>query len=55
MVSPRVNQTATLLPNGTVLIDGGGLAGVTGSYITARIYDPATASFSLTGTMAFAQ
>src|SRR5215472_3409789 len=40
----RANQTATLLPNGQVLIAGGGTA-------KAELYNPATRTFSLTGRM----
>jgi hypothetical protein len=51
---PRDNCTATRLANGKVLITGGFqlLPDFTGSVQdTAEIYDPATGSFSLTGTM----
>jgi len=52
MSTPRVLQGATLLPNGKVLISGGGTSNqpftVTAS---AEVYDPAAGSFSPTGSM----
>src|SRR3989442_9366941 len=44
MSMSRNGHTATLLPNGKVLIAGGGTA-------TAELYDPATGTFTPTGTM----
>ena len=50
----RYQHTATLLPNGKVLITGG-LNG-TSAFSSAELYDPATGSFTLlTGTMATAR
>jgi hypothetical protein len=46
MAEARAFHTATLLPNGTVLVAGGGVENS-----TAEIYDPATGSFSTTGGM----
>jgi hypothetical protein len=43
MAAARTFHTATLLPNGTVLIAGGG-----NENSTAEIYDPITGSFSIT-------
>jgi hypothetical protein len=43
MAAARTFHTATLLPNGTVLIAGGG-----NENSTAEIYDPTTGSFSIT-------
>ena len=58
MTVPRVNHTATLLPDGRVLITGGYTACVTGSPCLradhAEIYDPATGTFTATGSMATA-
>ena len=46
MAAARTFHTATLLPNGTVLVAGGG-----DENSTAETYDPATGSFSITGGM----
>jgi hypothetical protein len=46
MTAARSLHTATLLPNGLVLVAGGGLENS-----TAEVYDPATGSFSITGGM----
>jgi hypothetical protein len=45
MIEPRYFHTATLLPNGKVLIAGGS------QDTTAELYDPSTREFSLTGRM----
>jgi len=47
MAEARTFHTATLLPNGKVLVAGGG-----DENSTVEIYDPATGSFSITGGMA---
>jgi hypothetical protein len=49
MNEPRYWFTATLLPNGKVLIAGGG--NDTGLSQTAELYDPASRTFSYTGNM----
>jgi galactose oxidase-like protein len=55
MTVARENHTATLLPDGTVLIAGGdGIDFSTTSYTSAEIYDPATGAFSRTGDMNYA-
>jgi galactose oxidase-like protein/Kelch motif protein len=53
MTMPRDGHAATLLPNGKVLITGGGprLGGVGYSVASAETYDPATGSFTATGAM----
>ncbi|HEX8845827.1 MAG TPA: kelch repeat-containing protein [Pyrinomonadaceae bacterium] len=53
--TPRYGHTATLLPNGKVLVAGGG-GGYTaeGGYSitnTAELYDPATGTWSVTGSL----
>lgn len=52
LTTPRMEHTATLLPNGKVLVVGGD-ATLAGSPVwsSAELYDPATSSFSLTGSM----
>jgi hypothetical protein len=49
MASPRRHHTATLLPNGKVLVAGG--AGPQGPLATAELYDPASGTWSTTGSM----
>jgi hypothetical protein len=44
MTAARSYHTATLLPNGKVLITGGGIA-------SAELFDPATGIFAMTGSM----
>src|SRR5207249_9577638 len=44
-------QTASLLPNGTVLIAGGGDADIGWDLATAGIYDPGTGTFATTRNM----
>jgi uncharacterized protein (TIGR03437 family) len=57
MSTDRHHQSATLLPNGTVLVAGG--AGQSGSsnfpVASAEIYDPATGSFSTAGRLTSAR
>jgi len=48
MLNVRFEATATLLPNGQVLI-AGGVAHEGASSATAELYDPATGGFALTG------
>jgi hypothetical protein len=51
MATPRTSHTATLLPDGRVLVVGG-IAGNDGAPLTrAEVYDPATGRFSSTGAM----
>lgn len=53
MTVPRASHTATLLPNGQVLITGGhvGRGAALQIYATAEIYDPAAGTFRPTGSM----
>jgi len=55
LVSPRRDHTATLLPNGKVLIAGGissSSSAAANVVATAELYDPATRTFTATGSMA---
>ena len=56
----RYNHTATMLGSGKVLIAGGqgnnsSTTGAAVDYVTAELYDPATGTFSATGSMATAR
>ena len=53
MASSRWNHTATLLPNGKVLVAGGYGRDLhfSGSLVTAELYDPATGVWTPTGSM----
>ena len=53
MLEPRSGHSATLLPNGKVLI-AGGMRRNQDFYSSAELYDPATGKFSATGSMAVA-
>ncbi len=56
---PRAEHTATLLPNGKVLIAGGGIYNggtlANPALATAELYDPATATFTTTGDLTVAR
>jgi len=49
MAFPRQSHTATLLPNGSVLVTGG--MNATGTLATAELFHPASGSFTRTGNM----
>jgi hypothetical protein len=49
LVAARSSHTATLLPNGKVLVAGG--VGSSGILASAEIYDPASGSWTATGNM----
>jgi N-acetylneuraminic acid mutarotase len=53
MAGPRTMHTATLLPNGKVLVTGGykGNGGANEGLATAEVYDPATGTWSAAGAM----
>lgn len=50
MTTPRSSHTATLLPNGKVLV-AGGITNGSARTATAEIYDPATGTWTVTGSM----
>ena len=50
MVSERAGNTATLLPDGRVLVTGG-LDRSENALASAEVYDPVTGTFSVTGSM----
>jgi hypothetical protein len=50
MAAPRGDHTATLLPNGKVLVSGGYIAG--SALASAEVYDPASGTWSTTASMA---
>ena len=54
MLNPRSGHTATLLPNGKVLI-AGGMRRNQDFYKSAELYDPATGKFQPTGDMSIAR
>ena len=53
LVAGRYYHTATLLPNGKVLVAGG--IGNTGLLASAELYDPATGTWTATGNLATAR
>jgi len=56
MTTPRFNHTATLLPNGKVLVAGGTVDPFKGLAVSsAELYDPFTGTFTVTGSMRMAR
>jgi WD40 repeat protein len=56
LATARSSHTATLLPDGKVLVAGGSYYDVSSHYLaTAELYDPATGAWSATGTLATAR
>jgi hypothetical protein len=54
MAGARLQHTATLLPNGKVLVAGG--QNVSGNYLSgAELYDPAAGTWTVTGSMSTAR
>lgn len=51
LAAPRSNHTATLLPNGSVLVVGGTAGNGQTALGSAEIYDPATSLWSATGSL----
>jgi len=50
LINARENQTATLLPNGKVLVAGGDYDN--SAIASAELYDPATGNWTATGSLA---
>ena len=55
MAIPRSEHTATLLPNGQVLVAGGYAGFIGRTLASAELYDPATGTWTATGSMATAR
>ena len=53
LTTPRGSPTATLFPNGKVLVVGGDDS--SGSFASAELYDTATGAWTSTGSLAFTQ
>ena len=55
MATPRNNHSATLLPNGKVLIAGGAAYGVSGPTNSAELYDPVADAWTTVASMGTAR
>src|SRR6266568_4462310 len=57
LATSRTDHTATLLPSGKVLVVGGSTRDYTGDHVlaNAELYDPATGTWSATGSLVMAQ
>jgi len=55
LATVRAYHTETLLPNGKVLVAGGGVSGNAGSLATAELYDPASGTWVATGHLTIAR
>src|SRR6266568_2707248 len=57
LATSRTDHTATLLPSGKVLVVGGSTRDYTGDHVlaSAELYDPATGTWSATGSLVMAQ
>jgi hypothetical protein len=55
MIEGRFGHTATLLPDGTVLVTGGCACSEPGAVASAERYDPATGRWTATGKMVLAR
>jgi N-acetylneuraminic acid mutarotase len=55
MVTPREEHTATLLPNGMVLVTGGATYGNNSALATSELYDPSKGTWTPTGSLSTAR
>ena len=55
LATARANHTATLLPNGKVLVAGGLIYNSSSSLASTELYDPASGTWTATGSLATAR